>query len=406
MRGYRLCLAAFGSAICSAASLAQLDGGWLGRERGPYRTGTLLDVWIDEGREESLTAATRDKRHLTIQIWYPASDTGGEPIALYAPSLDSYDEETQQLWRPVASRRTNSHVEPAISQRAPRYPVILYSHGFLMPAFSGTAQTEFLASHGYVVVSIGHTGWDARTEFPDGYRFDGSLPEDPESASDDGLTQIQLYRRSGQRPSLQTAYATGLRDIHFVIDRLEQLNEAADARFYRRLDLASVGGLGFSIGGALYFQTTVSDPRMAAAVNLDGGLNGLAVLADGARKPVLQVVASDNFPTVANGPADAEMEEFFVEVEREMWQMLRLTIGEWAKATVLGTIHPHFSDAFLVAPAPAELADPSNVHATVNRLVLEFFNRHLRHDTATPILSHEEKLEGLTLVTRLAEQGP
>ncbi len=405
MRTARLCLVSLYSAVFCPPSLAQPNGEWLGRERGPFPIGTVSEVWIDEGRDEFLTAATSDKRHLTIQIWYPASDAVGEPIALYAPALDSYDEETQQLWRPAASRRTNSRVDPAMSQRAPRYPVILYSHGFLMPAFSGTAQTEFLASHGYVVVGIGHTGWDARTQFSDGYRFDGGLPEDSEDSSNDGLTQIQLYRRSGQRPSLQAAYATGLRDIRFVIDRLEQLNEAADDRFYRRLELSSVGGLGFSIGGALYAQATLSDPRIAAAVNLDGGLNGLTVLTEGARKPVLQVMASDNFPTVTNGPANAEMEEFFVEVEREIWQMLRLTTNEWAKAKVFGTIHPHFSDAFLVTPAPAELAEPSKVHNTVNRLVLEFFNRHLRHDTATPILSHEQKLEGLALVTRPVEQS-
>jgi dienelactone hydrolase len=43
-------------------------------------------------------------------------------------------------------------------------------------------------------------------------------------------------------------------------------------RFYRRLDLESVGALGWSLGGVLALQASRDEPRIKAAVNLDGWL--------------------------------------------------------------------------------------------------------------------------------------
>jgi dienelactone hydrolase len=384
-------------------SLGQSSGQWLGRERGPFPTGTFAEVWVDDDRGEMFTDAPGDKRRLTIQIWYPASSGGSGRVAPYALAFDSYDRETRESWEAAATRTTGSLLEAQVSDAQSRYPVILYSHGSQMPSFSGTAQTEFLASHGYVVVSIGHTGWDGRSRFPDNYRYDAALPDDPD-LNTDGLTPIQLYRRGGQRPSLQTRYATGLQDVKFVIDRLHHLDETSESRLHQRLDLSRIGGFGFSLGGSILFEATLSEPRIAATANLDGGLNGLKVLNEGARKPVLLIEASERFPAVVNGPADAGMEEFFVEVERETWQMLRLSTGEWSKAQVLGAIHPHFSDTFLIVPAPEELIEPLQAHALVNALLLEFFNRHLRGDEATPILNHEKAFDRLRLVTKSSEQ--
>lgn len=194
------------------------------------------------------------------------------------------------------------------------------------------------------------------------------------------------------------------RDTTFIIDELERINQTRGDRFYGRLDLVKLGVFGFSIGGAAALQATVEEPRIAAAANLDGGLNGHSVLTSGARRPILHFQATHNFPSVVNGPTDAGMEEFFVEVERELWQMLRSSTDAWYRVSIEGTVHPHFSDAFLAVPAPPDLIDPRRGHLLMNRITLEFFDRHLRGSKATPILSHEETFSDLQVNSKAEPQ--
>jgi len=380
---------------------------WLGGERGSLSTGTTEEIWVDASRDEVMTADPNDKRRLTIRVWYPATVAASAPRAPYARDLESYTQETRDSFGRIAAWPTSSVLDADVAIAAERYPVLIYNPGFRLPVFSGTFQTEFLASHGYIVVAVGHTGFDDRERFPDGFRYEPApVDEEAEDPPPPGTPQIELYRRSGQRSDLRIARATILRDTRFVIDELERINSLRGHRFYQRFDLAKVGVLGFSIGGAVALQSTVDDPRVMAAANLDGGLNGYSVLTDGARRPILHFQASDNFPRVANGPADAGFEEFFVEVEREIWQMLRLTTDAWYRATVRGTVHPHFSDAFLAGPAPPELIAPRRGHYLMNRLTLEFFDRHLRGSEVTPLLDHTEQPPDLTLHSKGAAQPP
>lgn len=391
------------------AASGQLPIDWLGSERGSFATGVAQEIWVDESRDEPATADADDKRRLSIKIWYPAEASDVSQHATYAPEIDDYDQWTQDNWGLAASRQTASVRAAELSEAQAEYPVLLYSPGFGNPAFTGTYQTEYLASHGYVVVAIGHTGWDARVRFPDGTTIEALQP-DPEVSGeepaepDEERPPIELYRAAAKDSFMQMRRDLALEDISFVIDELERLDGSRDSRFYERLDLDGIGGFGFSIGGADYFEATVTEPRISAAVNLDGGLSGHTVLRNGARKPILLIQASDSFPRVVDGEADAGMEEFFTEVEREIWQMLRLSSHEWYKATISGTEHPHFSDAFLIVPAPENMTDPKRVHYLANRLTLEFFDRHLRGSQETPVLDHRETLDGLHLVTKLSPQ--
>jgi dienelactone hydrolase len=66
----------------------------------------------------------------------------------------------------------------------------------------------------------------------------------------------------------QVAYA---RDASAGLDRLAALhNGDSDRRFAHRLNLEQTGILGYSFGGAVAAQATRMDPRLEAAVNLDG----------------------------------------------------------------------------------------------------------------------------------------
>jgi predicted dienelactone hydrolase len=121
---------------------------------------------------------------------------------------------------------------------------VLYSPGLGTSRTFGSQQVEDLVSHGYVVVTVDHTG-EAPAEFPGGRITTSTMP----SADD-----TEVYR---------TAIRTRTEDLGFVLDQLERLPVGF-------LDLKHVGVLGFSAGGFAGAQLMLTDRRVDAGVNLDG----------------------------------------------------------------------------------------------------------------------------------------
>lgn len=60
-------------------------------------------------------------------------------------------------------------------------------------------------------------------------------------------------------------------DVGFVLDQLSALNAGSPAsRFAGRLDLTRIGVIGHSVGGAVAYNLALHDPRIKAAIDLDG----------------------------------------------------------------------------------------------------------------------------------------
>jgi Platelet-activating factor acetylhydrolase, isoform II len=400
-------LLSFGILVAAAcfdgsAAEARPEPTWLDQEYGPFDVGTTREIWTDESRLEPLTQSAADNRRLTIQIWYPAR-IADEERATYAPEIADYDEWSRKSFAPVAARTTAAHVGPELSNEQAQYPVVLYSHGFGVPSFSGTFLTEFLASQGFVVVGIGHTGWDARVHYPDGY----SIPEiavTPPTDTADDLSPVERYHRAANDAEQRQRRATALDDIGFVIDELEMIAASPSRRFFGRLDLSALGAIGFSSGGADYLEATLLERRLAAAVDLDGGFNGYSVIDKGTTVPVLLFQSSNSYGTVTSGPTHPGIEELASEVERNIWKMLRLSSGPWYRATIERATHPSFTDGFLIVPPPEGVIAPEQAHRIINAVTLEFLDRYLRGSVQTPILDYHEAIDGLRLITGAAGQ--
>lgn len=142
-----------------------------------------------------------------------------------------------------------------------RRPVLLFSHGFGIPAALNTSLLhEELASWGYVVAGIDHT-FDAAVEFPDG-RVEVQRP---------GLTIDDLLRE------VRAA------DLRFVLDQFTALAAGLDSDaghrplprgLARMLDLTRVGAYGHSLGGPTVIGAMNQDRRIDAGAALDGTLRG------------------------------------------------------------------------------------------------------------------------------------
>ena len=373
-----------------------------GEPRGPYETGTLEELWVNAALGDPSTSDPHDKRKLMVQVWYPATVPKRARHAPYAisPQLYAKDNWVHGL-RHVQSQ---SFLDAPVAASAERFPVLIYNHGGGNPHFSATFQTEYLASHGYVVVSIGHSGANEIERFPDGtpYRNDGaarteSPPEGQALAPRDEFE----YRWQHSNVSLF------VKDISFVLDRMTELDAAPRHRFHGRLDLARVGSLGWSMGGYISLQATRDEPRIKAAVNMDGwpyglmGANGVVTL--GNERPMLLIFTASNDGAAILAYPGGEVNAAQVELGRAAstyyWALLRRSRAEWYHVTLARTHHGHFSDHPLFEAPDPKWLHPRAAHAIINSYVLEFFDKHVRGSAqGTPLLSGERHFPEATLL--------
>lgn len=363
--------------------------------RGSYRTGTFEELWVDTQREEETSSIAGDKRHLMVQVWYPAEVAGDPPTASYALHRELYGGGAGQQWLDRASAvLTTSVLKAPLAAQPRKFPVLIYNPGSGYPPFSATFQTEFLASHGYVVVAVGHSDVSQIERFPDGtsYRRDRNVPMVTDEQRRNMTAVEELWSWIKQISRQETSLH--VRDIGFVLDRLQSQATTRGSFFFGRLDLERVGALGWSLGGAASFQASRDEPRIKAAVNFDGRLYTDAV-DTGTHRPILMVHGDRRQGPL---PSAAEREVRLV-ADSLFWRMFSNTDADWYDLTLQGAHHQHFSDLTLMRPADPQYLHPRQAHDISNEFTLEFFDKYLRGRADTPLLSGGKRYPDTQLIT-------
>lgn len=328
---------------------------------GPYEVGTVTYYWVDDSRQEIFGAEPGGPRELMVQLWYPAEPAPGAETAPWHPDIKTAGPALANtldlppfLLDHISLSRTHSVPEAPIASSQSQYQVLIFSHGLGGVRMQNSYQMEELASQGYVVASIDHTYGGAVTIFPNGRvaLFDPSTIEG--NTNEAGNRLIHIWTADGR----------------FVLDRLEQLNEAdPDGRFTNRLRLDKIGFFGHSTGGGTAYLFCLVDERCGAGVALDGWLEPLAqeIAGQPMEKPFLFLKAED-WSTPENSAAIQTADES------------RRAAG--TVITLPGTGHYNFSDLPLLTPLTPQLGltGPANGRETlavINDYTLAFFNEHL-----------------------------
>lgn len=217
---------------------------------GQYGIGTTEVHLTDSRRADPWQPGKR--RELMVSVWYPtraihrehapyaqpavAPALGAELASYLGLSGDKVD---------LAGSTTHARRRAKVCGR---HPVLLYSPGSGASRVIGSNQAEELASRGYVVVTIDHTG-EAPVEFPGGRVVGALVPWDEPGA-------------------VKKATDTRVADVRFVLDSLPGLPR----RLSRGMDLSRIGMYGYSMGGSTAASAMLADRRIDAGVNLDGGM--------------------------------------------------------------------------------------------------------------------------------------
>ncbi|HEV2273625.1 MAG TPA: hypothetical protein VGR96_05635 [Acidobacteriaceae bacterium] len=225
---------------------------------GPFPLGTRLVYLVDQSREEDAAPGKGRKRELMVQIWYPAGPSRNG----YAPYRRRQETTLLSSYQSVLA--THARQNAPVAQDGAPFPVLLFNPSWNGRRTQNTYLVEDLASHGFIVVAIDHTYNSGPIAFPDG-RVVQFVPV-PEMQNFSNTT-IERVNAIAQKEVEKQA-----RDDIFVLDQLEAMGQDPKSPFYGHLDTSRAGALGHSIGGAVAAEACSYDPRIRAALDLDGSL--------------------------------------------------------------------------------------------------------------------------------------
>lgn len=271
---------ALGAAFLCGANVADSDpsiaaaNDWI----GPYSIGHTTLVIIDPSRNpDGSTPVTSSGRPLYLHIWYPTKVRTSQHIT-YTWNNPVYNQNTGGTVYPglpdlpALSFTGSSSFNPVAEQAAlaeGKFPLLVASHGDEVAAAKNMTDTlEALASQGYVVASVEHTG--NNDAWYQAY-----------------FLETELGLKLGPNPIIDSPSVIYQRakDVSFVITAALQgrLNQKSDRAFSTHIDSEEIGVLGYSLGGetslasvaGIQSEKLPADTRIKAAFMGAGSNYGL-----------------------------------------------------------------------------------------------------------------------------------
>lgn len=338
---------------------------------GPYEVGVVSAHLIDQGRLDPYSPGASAVREFMVEVWYPAESVKGFKRARYRDGRQSGFKDSQF---PLV--KTRSFAGTPLAGNQLKYPIVIFSGP--LNRFQNTYETEDLASHGFIVVSIDHPYDSDLVVFPDGRRL--STGKDP-----DLLVFASEKALAASRRKVELRLAIRVGDVKCVLDQLEKWNLDPDNRFYRHLDLAHIGMIGHSFGGATAAEVCKTDPRVRVAVNFDGTMFGASKWG-GVPKPYLVFFTSErptNFDLeLADTKSRLEARELkgdYADIDRTM----KRYGGYFIQVPRFG--HMNFTDTPLYSQfkiwTGAGKIGARRAHEIINRVTLAFLRKELLGNT-------------------------
>jgi dienelactone hydrolase len=344
----------------------------LPKPTGPYPVGTRIIYLQDTTRSEDQNPHTGKPRELVVQVWYPAAASDGQ-LARYQRKA-----ETTLATSYRSFLTTNSKANAPLATADKPFTVLLYNHGWSGRRTLNTFLTEELASHGYVVAAIDHPYNSGQVEMPDGRVIEDAFGYDPINPAMHSVSQIM----NTWNKELQKWVA----DETFVLGFLQNENENSKSFWYGRLDAKRTGAFGHSFGGAASIQICSIDPRVHAALNMDGWTFG-----DISRRPADKPIMFIYGGVKLNSPPGLTFTDRETRTEAELDSIDRKEVDSnlqqagGYKLFVNNTSHMDFTDHTLVFPwrnwSKRDHISAVEIQTIVRAYVLAFFDQSLRDGT-------------------------
>jgi len=357
--------------------------------------------FTDNSRKELFDNTNENNREITVKAWYPADENSNrEPYLLDAEFAIKY------CMFPVIFKdlTTNSSRDLPVSSDKKQYPVLIFSHGWGEHYSQNSILMEELASHGYIIFSIAHHYECRYSAYPDGriihievksLRFQKIMHEQQNpkamelihkmynAGSDEERMQVFLETSNTLPTLLKESPKYWAEDISFFIDQLKEIN-GENKIFKDRLDLDKIGVFGMSMGGIASSEICVTDKRVKACINIDGGLYA-SVLDSTIHVPCMFL----------NGKRFLGYGDLFTSKSLEDCYSL----------SVRNADHYNFTD-YSIYPSPLVQSligaiDGNKIIEITNVMVLTFFDKYLKVSKDVDLIKKAKKYSEIEIVTNI-----
>ena len=351
---------------------------------------------FDLTRQAETDASAAEVRHLRVRVWYPAAQVETFPPRRYFTRDEAILKLPNFKLLHLYDVPTHGHVDAPVSPGSARFPVVIFSHGYLLYPGQNTVLMEQLASHGYVVFSMSHPPDSAR------YRtLGGELVEESRWKPSEQLVAAlgpfigaktyeeryrgyEAFRRVIATDRLSRSTATWRDDNLFLTSALSSAAPPpAVADIASRIDLDRLAYAGMSFGGGAAASTCQVDSRCKAVVSLDGVTWDLSMFDTDLRAPLL-LLQSDwlTHPLFPDEPHDPGVNPQDLAFERWEHAGERPDIFRYR---MRDTAHLGMTDLVLIARPPVGAAlygeiDRSRAVAAINTFTLSFLDVYLRSE--------------------------
>lgn len=316
---------------------------------GMYPVGTAHVTLTDAGRT----------RELSTQLWYPAvagTAVPGFPIAELEeePNRATYADLLAAADPACPTRTAHAALDATVAPGS--FPLIAFSHCHECTRFSAETIAERLASHGFVVVAVDHTGntlWNQQ--------------------AGDGL------------PLDTTTLALRVGDVRFALDQVLAGTAPVPAAITAAIDAEHVGVMGHSFGAVTAGKVAQEDARVDAALALAAPMeNPLlpGVMVTAIAKPLGFMLAREDNSITEIG--NDFIRTNFGKATSGAWKIEIADAGHWSVSDVVGVI-PGFAPGCKEGTrqtdgAPFTYLDAATGRGIAASYATAFFESYLRGD--------------------------
>lgn len=353
---------------------------------GSYSVGTKFYNFRDESRDETFTDDPNDRRDVFVQVWYPSNAASGRPLRLWNGGYGEEIARINKLPGFVLSHlkhvKSNSYLNAEILNKQIKYPVLIFSHGYLSVTMQNSILMEELASNGFVIFSIAHP-YESALINQNG-RTVKSLNMHKIFKETDYISMVKNVNKNvGNNNYFKDLYLDTkaeresiniwTRDSQFVLDKLSSLNSSD---FKGLLDLENIGAFGHSLGGMTAVELSLYDSRIKAAINLDGLQLGESAIKESVKTPLMMIVSDKN----------PDINDF----------VLNRTVNRSYKVVIADTEHNSFTDfsyivPYLNIPGLTGTISHKRVLDITNSYIKAFFENYLKSEDSA-LLSETETI--------------
>ncbi|MEM1050501.1 MAG: hypothetical protein AAGI28_00260 [Pseudomonadota bacterium] len=344
----------------------------------------------------------RETCQAQVYLWYPADSGQKGPFRPYHTmnEANAIAKGMKTLGAPgffnrhLQLVRTHTLIDPPMASG--RFPMIVFNHGGGLYPMQSTALMEELASHGFLIASIGHAGGSLGLAFEDGshsaitpsgyeaIRGDEAFQEAcadiilaaDRSARDAARERLSILPETGLSRTVKTWAQTSQKVLDILL-----AEDGAKHSVLDHADPAKIAAVGMSLGGATALRLCLEDPRIKAGIVLDGIYWCFDDQGRCLDTPLLQFYSD---PSKGAKQASKMAQRDFIEPDLDKTGFVNDWIVENASAPVLqflgiGLDHMDFTDRIFgkTSLEGSQPLSPAKAGAAINRLCRVFLRATL-----------------------------